>query len=172
MRTCLSGLLLVLALPATAQIYKYTDANGNTAYSQQPPDDTISERVQLPALNSVPPPPPSPSTPPAPKSRSSSAEQPYSVLEPANIADQQAVRANNGNLTVEVLMQPPLQPEHRLRLLLDGQPYGQPTDAPHLQLVNIDRGEHNLAVQVLNDDQVVQQSQAITFTVLRVHLTR
>ncbi|UVJ44338.1 DUF4124 domain-containing protein [Pseudomonas sp. LS1212] len=171
MRTCLIGLLLVLALPATAQIYKYTDANGNAAYSQQPPNDAVSERVQLSPLNSVAPLPPSPSTPPAPKPRSSSAE-PYSILEPANIPDQQAVRANNGNLTVDVRIQPPLQPEHRLRLLLDGQPYGQPGNVPHLQLVNIDRGEHNLAVQVLNDDQVVQQSQTITFTVLRVHLNR
>jgi hypothetical protein len=45
--------LLLIALPAAAQIYKYTDANGNPAFSNQPPSGTPSETVQLPPLNSV-----------------------------------------------------------------------------------------------------------------------
>ncbi|MFH7376228.1 DUF4124 domain-containing protein, partial [Pseudomonas syringae pv. tagetis] len=36
-----------------AQIYKYTDANGNTAISNQPPDGTRNEVVELPPLNSI-----------------------------------------------------------------------------------------------------------------------
>ena len=38
MRTLLTCLLLALSLPATAQIYSYTDANGNTVYTNQPPE--------------------------------------------------------------------------------------------------------------------------------------
>lgn len=53
MRQSLALLLLMLALPAVAQIYKYTDANGNTAYSSQPPDGTKAETVELPPLNNV-----------------------------------------------------------------------------------------------------------------------
>jgi len=53
MRQCLALLLLVFALPAAAQIYKYTDASGNTAYSNQPPNGTKAETVELPPLNSV-----------------------------------------------------------------------------------------------------------------------
>ena len=37
MRPLLICLLLSLALPASAQIYKYTDANGNTVFTDQPP---------------------------------------------------------------------------------------------------------------------------------------
>ena len=50
-------ILLLIALPATAQIYKYTDANGNTAYSNQPPDGVNAQPVELPPLNSVEPQP-------------------------------------------------------------------------------------------------------------------
>ncbi|MNP87495.1 hypothetical protein D3C76_1884300 [compost metagenome] len=56
-----------------------------------------------------------------------------------------------------------------MQLLLDGQPYGQPSNVPILQLVNIDRGLHSLAVQVINGETVVQQSPTITLTVQRVH---
>ena len=79
------------------------------------------------------------------------------------------LRANNGTFTVTVLIKPRLQGPHLLRLLLDGQPYGQPGNVPILQLVNIDRGEHRLAVQVIDGENVVQQSPAVTFTVQRVH---
>ncbi|MCK8659275.1 DUF4124 domain-containing protein, partial [Pseudomonas umsongensis] len=44
-------ILLLIALPATAQIYKYTDAQGNTAYSNQPPDGVTAQPVELPPLN-------------------------------------------------------------------------------------------------------------------------
>ena len=53
MRRMLTCLLLILALPASAQIYKYTDANGNTVFTNQPPDGQNAEAVELPATNTV-----------------------------------------------------------------------------------------------------------------------
>ncbi|MNU10019.1 hypothetical protein D3C72_2569380 [compost metagenome] len=53
--------------------------------------------------------------------------------------------------------------------MLDNQPYGQPSNVPSLQLVNIDRGLHSLAVQVVSGETIVQQSPTVTFTVQRVH---
>ncbi|AZE20843.1 DUF4124 domain-containing protein [Pseudomonas chlororaphis] len=93
----------------------------------------------------------------------------YTTLELSGVADGGVVRANNGTFEVEVRLQPPLLNEHRLRLLLDDQPYGQPGNLPSLQLVNIDRGEHRLAVQVLDGERVIQQSPPLTFTLQRVH---
>lgn len=92
----------------------------------------------------------------------------YSVLALSELTDGQALRANNGSFSVGVQLQPPLQANHRLRLLLDGQPYGLPSDTTQLHLLNIDRGEHSLAVQVLAQDGVIQQSPTLRFTVLRV----
>jgi hypothetical protein len=169
MRSLLLCLLVLIALPATAQIYKYTDANGNTAYSNQPPDGVNARPVELPPLNSVE--RQSPSEPVTP-AQASSRDQPhsaYQVLELTGLPTEEALRANNGTFTVSVLINPRLQGSHRLRLLLDGQSYGQPSNVPILQLVNIDRGEHNLAVQVIDGQNVVQQSPTVTFTVQRVH---
>jgi len=161
-------ILLLIALPAAAQIYKYTDANGNTAYSNQPPDGVQAQPLELPPLNRVE--PQAPSAPQAP-----TAEQPqpprngYEVLELAGLPTDEALRANNGTFTVNVLIKPRLQPPHQLRLLLDDQPYGQPSNVPVLQLINIDRGEHHLAVQVIDGQTVIQQSPPAVFTVQRVH---
>ncbi|WP_166358217.1 DUF4124 domain-containing protein [Pseudomonas akapageensis] len=170
MRSVLIVVLGLLALPAAAQVYKYTDANGNTTYSDQPAAGASNEPIELPPLNSVAPPPLVSAQQPTSKPIPPKAKTFYTVLRVGNMVDQQAIRANDGNLIVEVLVRPRLQPEHRLQLLLDGQAYGQPSNVPSLQLVNLDRGEHNLAIQVLSDQTVVQQSQPIAFTVLRTHL--
>ncbi|MVW90062.1 DUF4124 domain-containing protein [Pseudomonas sp. PB101] len=161
-------ILLLIALPAVAQIYKYTDANGATAYSNQPPDGVSAQPVHLPPLNSI---ERQPSGEPAPAAEAVRHEQPlnaYEVLELAGLPVNGALRANNGTFTVTVLIKPRLQAPHLLRLLLDGQPYGEPGNVPTLQLVNIDRGEHRLAVQVIDGANVVQQSPTATLTVQRV----
>ena len=168
-------LLMAVALPAAAQIYKYTDANGNTAYSNQPPDGTAVQTVELPRLNSIgqqqpnTAPTPTPATPLIPTATSATTGAIYSTLELTDIPTQEALRANNGTFTVGVKMDPRLQRQHLLRLVLDGAPYGQPSNVPRLQLVNIDRGDHTLSVQVLAGEQVVQQSALVPFTVQRVH---
>jgi len=162
-------LLLLLALPVSAQIYKYTDANGATAYSNQPPDGVSAQAVDLPPLNSVERQPPGAAAPAAEAARDEPPRSAYEVLELSGLPTTEALRANNGTFTVNVLINPHLQGPHRLRLLLDDQPYGQPGNVPSLQLVNIDRGEHRLAVQVIEGGKIVQQSPVVTLTVQRVH---
>lgn len=172
MRQCLALLLLALALPAVAQIYKYTDANGNTAYSNQPPNGTRAETVELPPLNSVPTVAPAPSGTSATQNQSQTQQNTaaYTVLELTDLPDGEALRANNGSFTVGVAIQPRLQSGHLMQLVIDGKPYGQPTNIPRLQVMELDRGEHSLSVQVLQGAQLVQQSQTITLTVQRVHV--
>lgn len=160
-------ILLLIALPANAQIYKYTDASGNTVYSDHAPDGVQAQPVELPPLNSVQ--PQAPSAPSSDTSSSEPARNAYEVLELTGLPTEEALRANNGTFTVSVLIKPRLQPPHQLRLLLDDAPYGQPSNVPILQLVNVDRGEHRLAVQVINGETIIQQSPAVVFTVQRVH---
>lgn len=168
MRPLLACLLLALALPASAQIYKYTDSNGNTVFTNQPPDGAAVESVTLPPTNTV-----EMQAPSLPASDTRSSDQDaavYSRLQLSGIPDDEALRANNGTFVVGVDIQPRLRSGHRLRLLLDGQPYGQPSNVPSLQLTNVDRGEHSLAVEVLQGDNVVQRSPSVTFTVQRISL--
>jgi hypothetical protein len=167
MRPLLICLLLGLALPATAQIYTYTDANGNTVFTDQPPEGQAAQTVELPPTNSVTLQTPAAATTQAPSETSKAA--PYSTLQLTGLPSDEALRANNGTFSVGVDIQPRLASGHRLRLLLDGQPHGQPSNVPRLQVSNADRGEHNLAVEVLSGGQSIQQSPAATFTVQRVH---
>lgn len=157
-------MLLLITLPATAQIHVYTDAHGNTAYSSRPPDGVESQVIEPAPLNTLAPPTSPTTAQAAPRTENTHA---YSTLELTGLPTHEALRANNGTFTVDVRIEPHLQEAHRLRLLLDGQPYGQPSNVPRLQLVNIDRGEHSLAVQVLAGDTPVQQSPAITFSLQR-----
>ena len=161
-------ILLLIALPAAAQIYKYTDANGNTVYSDHSPDGVKAQPLELPPLNSVEPQAPSAPAPSSTDTRPA-ARSAYEVLELTGLPSEEALRANNGTFTVNVLIKPRLQAPHQLRLVLDDAPYGQPSNVPILQLVNVDRGEHRLAVQVIDGETIVQQSPPVAFTVQRVH---
>lgn len=167
MDRCALFILLLIALPASAQIYKYNDASGNTVYSDHAPDGVQPQPMELPPLNSV-----QPQAPRAPSSDTTSpapARNAYEVLELTGLPTEEALRANNGTFTVNVLIKPRLQAPHQLRLVLDDEPYGQPSNVPILQLVNVDRGEHRLAVQVIDGEAIIQQSPPVVFTVQRVH---
>ncbi|WP_040260134.1 DUF4124 domain-containing protein [Pseudomonas massiliensis] len=167
---------LLLCLPlacasAHGQIYKYTDANGNTVYSEQPPPPgRASQPLNLPPLNSVPMPKGAP--PPAPATQAPAIDPAppaaYSVLELTDVPADGAIRANNGTFDVGVSIQPRLAAGHLLQLVLDGVAYGTPGNVPRLQLVNVDRGQHSLAVQVLAGAEVLQSSIPRTIHVLRV----
>ncbi|MCQ9424385.1 DUF4124 domain-containing protein [Pseudomonas sp. LJDD11] len=167
MRHSLVCLLLLVCLPAMAQIYKYTDANGNTAYSNQPPDGARAEPVELKPLNSIEPRPAAAPASPAPATQSAPAPVAYEQLELTDLPNDAALRANDGTFSIGVRIKPRLQPDHRLQLLVDGKPYGQPTNVPRLQVVNIDRGEHSFAVLVHDARRIIQQSPTVTLTVLR-----
>ena len=165
MRLLTACLLCALALPATAQIYKYTDANGNTVFTNQPPEDQASESVELKPTNTVEAQQP---TVVEQEEQPSDALPPYSDLILTDIPTEEALRANNGTFSVGVKIKPRLQAGHAFRLLLDGQPYGQPSNVPRLQLTNIDRGEHSLAVEVISGERQIQRSPTVVFTVQRI----
>ena len=78
------------------------------------------------------------------------AEKPYisaAILFPA---DGEAVRANGGRLTVTARIAPTLRPDHRLQLMLDGTPYGRPQASPQFHLQDVDRGTHQVRLQILD----------------------
>ncbi|AGI26462.1 DUF4124 domain-containing protein [Pseudomonas sp. MT3] len=165
MRLILTALLLAAALPASAQIYKYTDANGKTVFTNQPPSNVGAQPVQLPPTNTV--------TPQVPvntgeESGTAESQSAYAILALSNLPTDEALRVNNGTFVVDVVVQPALAADHQLQLLLDGQPYGAPTRSTSIGLESIDRGDHTLAVQVLQGSQVIQSSPPVSFTLQRI----
>ena len=168
MRPSLALVLLLLATSASAQIYRYTDANGNVQFSDKRPVSGDSEEVSLPPTNTIQPPAAG-----SPGSTQSSERAPAGSyrIRLSGLPDAEALRANNGTFSVSIQLDPALEDGHTLRLLLDGKPYDPPSPDTQRQLVNLDRGEHRLAAEVLDrNGRSLQRSSTVTFTVQRVNV--
>jgi hypothetical protein len=165
--------LLFLALAASADIYRWTDEQGNTVFGDTPPEGVEAQPVRLrePTV-----------TPAMPEAReilerrpapdTGEPARPYERLRIASPGDDEPVRANDGNFSVRVDIRPDLLTDrgHELRLLMDGDTV-QTGQRPVFDLVNVDRGTHRLQVQVLNrSGEVIQESDPVVFHLLRHHI--
>ena len=168
MRPIHACLLLALALPTSAEIYRYTDARGNPVYTNQPPQGVASESVQLGPINTVA--SPAPAASPDTAQTGTQAPATYSIFEVTGVADGSTLRANDGDFAVVISLQPILHDDHQLQLLLDGQPLAPPGRQTRFTLANIDRGEHQLQAVVFHEDKELQRSAGVSFTVQRVHI--
>lgn len=172
MRLVLTALLLITVLPVTAEIYQYIDAQGNRAYSDRPPLDAQADNIKLPSINSIAAPDHSTNSATSHPDLSSTARSSavYSTLQLTGLPDNQALRANNGSFSLQIEIAPKLASQHRLQLLINDQAYGASTRSTDINVRNLDRGQHRLAVQVLANSQEVQRSAEQTITIQRVHL--
>ncbi|WP_185268061.1 DUF4124 domain-containing protein [Halopseudomonas xiamenensis] len=163
--------LLLLASPAGAQIYTWTDAQGNRVYSDHPRPG--AETVELGTTNVVAP-VPATTTRSAPDNTERPARESfYRQLSITNPAHDSAIRSNEGDLTLTIATDPPLSGSHLLKVSIDGavNPTGVPGNGAAVQQLtvhNIDRGSHEIAVVVVNArGEELQRSPPIT-----VHLQR
>ena len=165
MRVPVLCLLLALAVPASAQIYKYTDANGKTVFTNQPPSGVDAKPVELPPTNTV-----GAQQPGAPMGSGDGEQRQarYAILAIIGLPGEEALRANDGNFDIEVAIQPQLAMGDRLQLRLDGQPYGAPSSSTRFSLNNLERGDHSLSVDVVQGDRVLQSSAPVNFTLQRI----
>jgi len=175
----LGVLLIALAGLAHAQIYKWTDDEGNTIYSDQPHPN--SSQVDLPPTNTL-----ETTVPQMPAGQSGSAGSSgqnqnrdgqllngYNTLQITSPDDEEAVRANDGNVTLVINTEPPLSPGHILRASVDGQlrqeaVAGNGQSTQRLTLSELDRGSHDIVAVVTNTrGEEVDRSQGITVHVQR-----
>lgn len=168
MRPLCACLLLALALPASAEIYRYTDERGNPVYTNQPPQGVSTESVQLGPTNTVAAPAATSSVAP---SQDEAGPGSYSRLEITGVPDDDAtLRTNAGNFTFGVSLEPSLHEGDLLQILLDGQPLAAPSTQTSFQLGQVDRGTHSLQAVILRDGEPLQSSASVSFTVQRVHI--
>lgn len=172
MRILLFSLLAILSASATAEIYRYTDAKGNTVFTDRPPPGKAAP-VELPPANTVEMKVPEPAAreeakPPAQQG----SELPYRVLRLDGVPEGGVLRANSGSFTVSAQLDPPLHPGHLLRFRLDGEPVAGASTETTLTLQNVDRGAHSLQLEILNGERVIQRSATEHFTVQRVRAAR
>lgn len=164
-------ILCLLALPASAEVFTYIDAQGNRVYTDQPRGN--AKRVPIATGNRM------SATPTAavPSSTAKNITKPppfhYDMLRVLVPEPDATIRSSAGELIVSITSEPGLQQGHRYRLLLDGQPTGEPGLSPVFPLNNIDRGSHNLSAEILDaDGRTVERTANQPFHMLRISLAQ
>ncbi len=176
LRILIFPILLLCASVLHAEVYKWTDASGRTVFGDSPPDRNQAQSVELPILTVA------DSYGKAEKegrsSDSAQAEEEdegaddtsaveykhFAVVSPK--ADS-SVRANNGNVMVRFKLEPALQKGHGIVVYLDGKRVAT-GDSTVFSLENVDRGKHSVfAVLHDEDDEVLKNTQAVSFNLLR-----
>ncbi len=140
----------LIALPVSAEVFTYIDAQGNRTFTDQPTHGN-AKRVPLATSNRM---AAHPTAAQPLLSANPPEEQPlfhYDMLRILVPEPDATIRSSAGEIIVSVTNEPGLQPGHRYRLLLDGQPTAEPGFSPVFPLSNIDRGTHNLSVEILDE---------------------
>ena len=82
--------------------------------------------------------------------------------------DDKPLRSNDGTIDIHVVTEPEKENTQKLQLYLDGKKLGSPQISPTMRALNIDRGTHQVQVELLDEDgKVLAKTQVVT-----VHLQR
>ncbi|WP_110949404.1 DUF4124 domain-containing protein [Pseudomonas bohemica] len=163
-------LLMLIGQSAVAQVYTYIDAEGNRVFTDQPHKN--AKKVDIAPGNQI------RSTPKKPSPAASAKPKPgplfhYQLLRILAPEPDTAIRDIQGNLIVTVTNDPELQPGHTYRLLLDGEPYGNPGRSPVFPMTNIDRGTHQLSIEIVDEfGRVAERTPNQPFHMMRISLAQ
>ncbi|TDV49284.1 uncharacterized protein DUF4124 [Pseudomonas graminis] len=163
-------LLLSVSQTVLAEVYTYIDANGNRVFTDQPHRN--AKKVDIAPTNRVDQPTQAPTRASKPKPAASPIFH-YQLLRILAPEPDSTIRDIEGNLNVTVSNEPELQPDHLYRLLLDSKPYGEPTRSPVFPLTNIDRGTHQLSVEIIDQyGRVLERTPNQPFHLIRISLAQ
>ncbi len=169
-------IILLLSLFASASVqaalYKYTNDQGETVYSDKAPYDGATE-VKLPPLQTTP-----AVKYTAPKKAPESTDNepaspkpvPYTRLKITRPENGKAMRNNAGLVKVQLSIKPKLNTKigDRIDYLLDGKIIKKGSKLSSLTIKNMERGEHRLKVRIRNKQgKVIKSSDTITFVLHR-----
>ena len=165
--TGITALLLVgISFSSLAEIYRWVDDQGNVEFSDEPREgaEKIEVRptatIKLPKLEDL-----GGFSGPTPVKDASPAAI-YSNLKVVFPKNNSAFNSGSGDLTVTMSVQPSLYPNHSLRLTLDGTQIATTKSNFH-SFSNLDRGTHQLQLDVIDNSSVVMSGPSVTFTIHR-----
>lgn len=165
-------LSLLLAAPvALGQVYTYIDAEGNRVFTDKPRSST-AERVNLAPTNSAQLKQPTPLAPPVVEAVTKPVIH-YQLLRILVPEPDASISNASGDMIVTASSEPGLLPGHSYRLLLDGQIQGEPSRSPVFSLQHIDRGTHQLSVEIIDGaGLIVERTPAQPFHMQRMSLAQ
>ncbi|WP_333608849.1 DUF4124 domain-containing protein [Arsukibacterium sp.] len=155
----LLAMLGLMLLPATAQdkkIFVTRDANGVLVFSDSP--QAGAEEVTLNTRPNI-----MVATDPNMPERKAPAPEPFnvSITQPE---DHGTVRDNTGSVYVNGRITPMFERGLRVRLVVDGQPVGEPQNNAVFILRDMDRGEHKLQMELFDQSgKLIANSPVTTF---------
>lgn len=167
-------LLLTLASGVRADVYTYTDAQGNQVFTDQPRKN--AKRVPLPSSNNLNQAAPatikkSPVAAPVPKTIKVITH--YTLLRVLSPEPDGTVNQASGELVVTVTSDPALQEGDQYQILLDGNPVASPGTSPVFMINAVDRGQHQLAAEIIDSDgETVERTAPQIFTMQRISLAQ
>jgi hypothetical protein len=163
MRKVLVTLLVFACAAASAEVYKRIGPDGSVQFSDRPGPD--AEKVDVGPIQTLKLPPvrPGKSTR-GPQQRQAFQYTEFSIVSPAN---EEGIRANDGNVTVRMALQPALRPGDTVAVTVDGERIGT-GGSTTIQLTNLPRGGHTIQAAVIDTEgKELVQAQPVTFYVLR-----
>jgi hypothetical protein len=169
MQNLMANVVLVLLLvsgsfTATAEIYKWTNDQGEVEYSDQYREG--AEKMTIEPISTIQMPKAGPATASPDTEVETDPVQPYSKLAITFPQPDGAFHSGSDSFAVTVELQPDLQPSHSLRLSLDGEPAGV-FQGTSFTLTNVERGTHTLNLDVVDNSSVIQSAPPVTFTLHR-----
>lgn len=145
------------------KIYVYTDEKGNTVFTdtKRPNAKEVNVKTNtmtMPATDTS-------VLQPTVSDESSKVKYDLRITTPNQ---QQTIRNNSGRVEIAGNITPSLRHDYHYRLMLDGKQIQKPHASAHFVLNDVDRGEHSIVLELINDQQrVIATSEAVTFYLFR-----
>ncbi len=139
-------------------LYKKVDKDGNVTYTDKPSDDAIMITVETDQ-----------SQPQSDNNRDDNSDgKSYEVFSIDSPSNGEKIHSHDGSATIVIGITPQVQPNHSIRLHMDGVQVGQDQKIPYFNLRNVGNGTYELLAIVIDDEtqQIVQTSKAVTFHLL------
>ena len=156
--------------------FKWKDAHGNTQYGDRPPANVKAKKIAMPAITVIdnyadqwkPLELDKPANNISNQSslKTTSADDKYSKLEFIAPKANQAIRANDGDVSVMLSIKPPLKAGHEIAFSLDGKEVSRGSVRTN-NFSNLPRGVHNVTAKIVDKNGKVIKANSVSFNVLR-----
>jgi hypothetical protein len=169
LRLLLITLIALFPWQAGAQVYKHIDEKGNITFSDQAAPGATPVEINTPNTSR----PPSTTAFPTSATTAESDDEAAAnnidyKVSITNPADETIIPRGPGNFSLSASVSPSLKSGHTVQLLMDGAPRQEPQTQGNWALTNVFRGEHKLAVAVIDKSgKTLATSEAVTVYVFR-----
>ncbi len=150
MKPLLVAAALLLALPAQAEVYRIVNPDGSVTFTDQPQQG--AERVKLPPVSTYPAPRVSAPVQASSDQDEESTDAGYNSFVVTEPAPETTIRDNQGNVSMQVRVEPALRVEqgHRIQFMVDGVDQGEPSTNTGATFQNVNRGSHSLSARLID----------------------